>query len=71
MDDAIKKVVDVVGSKAAIARHLGITKGAVSQWTIIPAEHVLEVEKLTGGRVTRYELRPDRYPIDQPNRTDQ
>ena len=44
MNDAIKKVVDVVGSKAAIARHLGITKGAVSQWTVIPAEHVLEVE---------------------------
>lgn len=71
MNDAIKKVVDVVGSKAAIARHLGITKGAVSQWTVIPAKHVLEVEKLTCGKVTRHELRPDRYPNDQPKRTDQ
>ena len=70
MTDVIKKVVSVVGSKSAIARHLGITKGAVSQWTIIPAEHVLEIERLTGGAVTRYELRPDRYPIDQPKRTD-
>lgn len=70
MDDVIKKVVDVVGTKIAIARHLGITKGAVSQWTTIPAEHVLAIEKLTGGRVTRYELRPDLYTSGQPHRTD-
>ena len=71
MNDAIKKVVDVVRTKVAIARHLGITKGAVSQWTTIPAKHVLAIEELTGGKVTRYELRPDRYPSDKSNRTNQ
>jgi DNA-binding transcriptional regulator YdaS (Cro superfamily) len=31
----------------------------------VPAERVLQVERLVGGKVTRHELRPDLYPVEQ------
>lgn len=43
-----------------IARACGITPGAVSQWHRVPAERVLDVERVTG--VPRHALRPDLYP---------
>lgn len=45
--------------KSKLARGLGITHGAVSQWGSVPAERVLDVEKLTG--ISRHDLRPDIY----------
>lgn len=51
-----------------IAYRLGVTESAVRHWTNgirrIPAERVLAVEHVTGGEVTRYELRPDIYPVE-------
>ncbi|WP_073015642.1 Cro/CI family transcriptional regulator [Roseibium suaedae] len=46
-----------------IADELGITHGAVSQWKIVPALRVLDVERITGLR--RSELRPDLYPPER------
>jgi len=43
--------------KSRLARDLGITHGAISQWGNVPAERVLEVERLTG--ISRHTLRPD------------
>lgn len=43
-----------------LAKALGITHGAVSQWRRIPAERALEIERITG--IPRSELRPDLYP---------
>jgi len=40
-----------------IADHLGVTRGAVAQWTRIPADHVPAVSAVTG--IPRHELRPD------------
>ena len=49
-----------------IAQRLGITESAVRHWANgvrrVPAERVLTIEQVTGGQVTRYELRPDIYP---------
>lgn len=46
------------GGPAALAKALGgLTSQAVSQWKKIPAERVLDVERLTG--ISRHELRPD------------
>lgn len=42
------------------AQRLGITAQAISQWTRVPVERVLDVERITG--VSRTELRPDIYP---------
>jgi DNA-binding transcriptional regulator YdaS (Cro superfamily) len=42
-----------------VARKLGITPGAISQWDRVPAERVPAVEKATG--IPRHKLRPDLY----------
>lgn len=41
-----------------------MTQGAISQWLRrgVPAERVLQLERITQGQMTRYELRPDLYP---------
>jgi DNA-binding transcriptional regulator YdaS (Cro superfamily) len=46
-----------------LARALGVTQGAVNQWsaglTRIPLERAIEIERHTAGAVTCEELRPD------------
>lgn len=44
----------------ALAKALGMTQPAVSQWERVPAERVLAVEAATG--VSRTIIRPDLYP---------
>ncbi|NVN44826.1 helix-turn-helix domain-containing protein [Asaia siamensis] len=46
----------ICGSKAELARRLGITRGAVQQWSRCPSERALEVERATG--VSRTALCP-------------
>lgn len=48
------------GFRVQLARLLGITHGAIYQWGEVPAQRVLDVERLTG--IPRHELRPDLYP---------
>jgi hypothetical protein len=43
--------------KSSLARDLGITHGAISQWRRVPAERVVDVERITG--ISRHTLRPD------------
>lgn len=53
------------GGPSALASQLGnLTSQAVSQWRRIPAERVLDVERITG--IARHELRPDIYPPPVP-----
>jgi DNA-binding transcriptional regulator YdaS (Cro superfamily) len=58
----LAKAIKSVGGMRKLARALGITHGAIQQWarTRVPAERVLDIERLTG--VPREELRPDLYP---------
>lgn len=48
------------GRQLALAAALGIRPSAVSQWTRVPAERVIDVERVTG--IPRHDLRPDIYP---------
>ncbi len=64
MDFGIQAVVKAAGSKSDLARLLGLTRGAVCQWTRIPGKRVIAVEDATG--VPRHVQRPDLYPL--PNR---
>jgi len=43
-----------------LAMGLGMTKQGIYLWRRVPAEHVLNVERLSG--VSRGKLRPDLYP---------
>lgn len=54
--DAVK---EAVPSIAALARDLGVTRGAVAQWTKVPAERVLQVSRITGLSIST--LRPDLF----------
>lgn len=59
--DPVQLAVEGAGGTAVLARGLNIRSQAISQWTRIPAERVLQVEKLSG--VPRHLLRPDLYPL--------
>lgn len=45
------------GRQAELAAALKITSGAISQWSQVPPERALEVERITG--ISRHDLRPD------------
>lgn len=62
-EEALELAISITGSMQALADHLGITKGAVSQWKLpgrrIPIKHCRDIEVLTEGKVRREDLRPD------------
>lgn len=71
MDTSIERAVKAVGGQARLAAKVGVSINAVSLWVRgarrgkpIPAERVLQIERATGGAVTRHELRPDIYPVE-------
>lgn len=50
------------GKDVDIARLLGLSAAAVSRWKgLIPPDRAIEIEAKTGGKVTRYEIRPDYF----------
>lgn len=55
----IDRAAAAVGNKSELARRLGVKVQSIQQWTRIPAERVLDVERVTG--IPREELRPDLY----------
>lgn len=66
--EALERAVKHCGGQAGLARLLGKKQAHVWNWLNrdrrVPAEQVLPIERATGGKVTRYELRPDLYPIE-------
>jgi DNA-binding transcriptional regulator YdaS (Cro superfamily) len=59
MNAGLRDAVRAMGSIAALARELGITRGAVSQWHRVPLSRIVAIEKITG--VPRQKLRPDLF----------
>lgn len=69
--NALKRAVELLGGQSATAEALEVSQGAVWKWLnrmeskrTPPAEHVLKLERLTGGKVKRHQLRPDLYPME-------
>lgn len=58
----IEKAAAAAGNKSELARRLGVKVQSIQQWKRIPAERVLDVERVTG--IPRGELRPDLYPAE-------
>ena len=50
--------------QAELAAKVGVSPMALSNWKRrgVPPERVLDIERATGGQVSRHELRPDIYP---------
>lgn len=49
-----------MGGMSELARSLECTRQALYQWRRIPADRVIQIERLTN--ISRQELRPDLYP---------
>ncbi|KVO05588.1 hypothetical protein WJ69_23090 [Burkholderia ubonensis] len=64
----IARAAAVVGSATALAKSLGVTKAAVSQWKrlSVPIHHCVAIERATQGVVTRTDLRPKDWHLIWP-----
>jgi DNA-binding transcriptional regulator YdaS (Cro superfamily) len=49
------------GRSEALASHIGVSKGAISQWKTngVPVGHMKTVRDITGGAVTLEEMVPE------------
>jgi TorA maturation chaperone TorD len=58
-DQGLEDAIRAAGGVGLLARSIGISQPSVSNWSRVPAERVLSVEKATG--IDRAVLRPDLY----------
>ena len=58
----VRRAAEQLGSFDALAEAVGVTKGAVWQWTLqgrpVPIGRCLAIERVTIGKVRRWHLRP-------------
>lgn len=72
--EALKKAVELAGGQTSLARLCGniFTQKHVYNWLYrsnrVSAKHAIAIEKALKNQVTRYELRPDIYPIENNSR---
>lgn len=46
----------------ALSKALGLSRGAASQWEVVPSERVLDLCSLLEWKCTPHQIRPDLYP---------
>lgn len=66
---ALKRAKALLGSEAAVAEVVGVKQPSVNYMLRtgrrVPAEWCIPLERATGGKITRHQLRPDLYPSDE------
>ena len=74
MKEALERAISEATSQSELARRVAqltsrpIRQGHVWKWIRagrVPPDMAIPVERATGGKVTRYDLRPDLYPREQ------
>lgn len=60
-DPALQRAFNIAKVRS-IAKELDISTAALYRWRKCPPAHVLTLERLTEGKVSRHDLRPDLYP---------
>jgi TorA maturation chaperone TorD len=58
-DRGLQEAIRAVGGVTELARRIGISQPSVSNWTRVPADRVVQVERASG--IARAVLRPDLY----------
>lgn len=58
----VSLAIEAAGGVNALARLLNIASSSVAEWKQVPPKRVLQIERLTGNRVRRSQMRPDLYP---------
>lgn len=64
MDIGLKKAIEVVGTAAALAKKLNISRVAVYHWDVIPTSRVAQVAAITGLPIA--DLHPDFRSTEKP-----
>jgi DNA-binding transcriptional regulator YdaS (Cro superfamily) len=59
IDEGLRLAIEAAGSSNALARLLGMSAQAFSEWRRVPAGRILQVEAVTS--IPREKLRPDLY----------
>lgn len=57
--NTLSAVIEECGGAVALARKLKRTRQAIYAWKRVPLEHVHEIVRMTGGKFTLEQLRPD------------
>lgn len=72
---AIQSACDILGSQSALAKALELAPALIHQWRAgirpVPVQHCVAIERVTGGAVSRRELRPDDWHLIWPELADQ
>jgi len=66
MEDGLKRALQEAGGVDQLAALLHVSSASVAQWDRVPAERVMQVEKILG--IPRKELRPDLFQLSKPVR---
>ncbi|MGE7136189.1 transcriptional regulator [Luteibacter sp. NPDC031894] len=70
MTTPLDRVIEILGSQEELAARLGIKSPSITGWRNrkrIPSERCIALEEVTGGQVTRYEMRPDVFGAGAPH----
>lgn len=62
MNECITHAIDLCGGQVAAARAVGVSASTPAMWKkrgAVPAEHCAAIETASGGRVMRWQLRPN------------
>jgi DNA-binding transcriptional regulator YdaS (Cro superfamily) len=63
----VEEAAEKAGGVTKLAQALGIKHNAFYSWKKVPAERVLEIERITG--ISRHSLREDLYPTSENQET--
>ena len=70
--DPVKRATQIVGGVGVFCQALGLTRQAIHKWgRDVPRGRCFEIEDITGGQVTRFDLRPDMFPPESINQDHQ
>lgn len=49
---------------SALARALGVNRACLYVWQQVPPKYTIKLEKITGGKIRRWQVRPDLWERD-------